>query len=266
MAVHAVRHDIPPAAPSASEAYEIIPGARDMILVCDHASNRIPPEYGDLGLSAAELERHIAYDIGAEALTRALAARLRATAVLSRFSRLLIDPNRGTDDPTLIMRLSDGVIVPGNARVDEAERARRIARFHAPYHAAVDRVIGAGLGEGVDPVLFSIHSFTPRWKGTERPWDAGVLFAEDDRVARPLLAALGAEAGLVIGENEPYSGALADDTMDRHGTGRGLRHVLFEVRQDLVRDEKGVRAWSDRLAPILADMPAWASAESFSAL
>ena len=122
-----------------SVAFDVVAGAASsrLILLCDHASNHLPPEYGDLGLPAGEFARHIAYDIGAAAVTRGLATRLGGTAVLSRFSRLLIDPNRGMDDPTLIMRISDGAVVPGNAHVDEAERQRRIARFHRPYHDAI---------------------------------------------------------------------------------------------------------------------------------
>ena len=137
---------------SASEAYEIVAGRGDtgLILLCDHASNRIPEDYGDLGVPAAQFERHIAYDIGARDLTLGLAARLGAPAVFSRYSRLLIDPNRGMDDPTLIMRISDGAVVPGNREVDEAERARRIARFHAPYHAAIAAEIVAARARGHD--------------------------------------------------------------------------------------------------------------------
>ena len=139
-----------------ADSFEIIegPATSRYIIVCDHASNTIPPEYGDLGLDPVQLERHIAYDIGAAALTRVLAREMAAPAVLSRFSRLLIDPNRGDDDPTLVMKLSDGAIVPGNAKVDEAEVARRIARFSGPYHAAIDRVIDRSLAAGVEPVLF----------------------------------------------------------------------------------------------------------------
>ena len=173
-------------------------------------------------------------------MTRALARRLGAPAVLSTFSRLLIDANRGEDDPTLIMRLSDGAIVPGNAAVDAAERARRIARFHAPYHAAIDAAIERAIAAGSPPALVSIHSFTPVWRGHARPWHAGVLWDGDPRFAVPLIEALRADPALVVGDNEPYSGALANDTMYRHGTERGLAHALVEIRQDLIADEAGV--------------------------
>ena len=136
-----------------------------MIFLCDHAENRLPARYGTLGLPAEEFERHIAYDPGARAVTRGLARRLGAPAVLTTFSRLLIDPNRGEDDPTLIMRLSDGAIVPGNHHVDAGERARRLALYHAPYHAEVERTIERSIAAGTVPLLVSIHSFTPVWRG-----------------------------------------------------------------------------------------------------
>ena len=230
------------------------------LIVCDHASNALPPGYGTLGLPAAALERHIAYDIGAAALTRALARRLDAPAVLSTFSRLLIDPNRGPDDPTLVMRYSDGAIVPGNARADGAEIALRRARYWAPYRETVSATIEAMLPTGEPPALIAIHSFTPVWRGTPRSWKIGVLWDLDDRIPAPLLAALSAEDDLheaAIGDNEPYDGGLAGDTIDAVATARGLANALIEVRQDLIAEPAGAEAWADRLArllkPILAD-------------
>lgn len=237
-------------------AFTLIDGdpASGLLLVCDHAENRLPPAYGDLGLPAAEFARHIAYDPGAAELTRRMAACLGAPAVLSTFSRLLIDANRGEDDPTLIMRLSDGAVVPGNAAVDAAERARRIAGLHAPYHAAIAAAIDRALATGVVPAIFSVHSFTPVWRGVRRRWHAGVLWDIDPRFAVPLIAALRADAALVIGDNEPYAGALANDTMNRHATRRGLAHALIEVRQDLIADAAGQAAWAERLATIVAEL------------
>ncbi len=176
-------------------------------------------------------------------VTRGLAAALNAPAVLSTFSRLLIDPNRGADDPTLIMRLSDGAVLPGNANVDEAERARRIARFYAPYHAAIDAAIEAALATGVVPAIFSVHSFTPVWRGVPRPWHAGVLWDQDPRLAVPFIDALRADPALIVGDNEPYAGALLNDTMYQHATQRGLAHALVEVRQDLIADDAGIAEW-----------------------
>lgn len=211
-------------------------------------------EFGSLGLPAGEFDRHIAYDPGAAAVTRALAERLGIPAVMSTFSRLVIDPNRGPDDPTLVMRLSDGVVVPGNAKIDTAERRRRIACFHAPYHAAISAAIDEGFAAGTIPALVSMHSFTPVWRGHVRPWQVGVLWDRDPRLAQPLIAALARDPALTVGDNEPYSGALEHDTLYTHGTRRGLAHALVELRQDLISDHAGVEAWAVRLAPILLDL------------
>jgi predicted N-formylglutamate amidohydrolase len=224
-------------------AFELIPGPADssVLFLCDHASNAVPAVYGDLGLDAAQFQRHIAYDIGAAALTRTLAAAFNAPAVLGRWTRLLIDLNRGPDDPTIVMRLSDGALIPGNAKADEAEFQRRIALYHAPYHSALTATIDAALAAGVSPTLVSMHSFTPAWRDVPRPWHVGVLWDRDGRLAKPLLAAFEAEDGLVVGDNEPYHGALEGDTMWTHGTMRGLPHALIEVRQDLIADAEGIQ-------------------------
>lgn len=228
--------------------------AQGFIFLCDHAESRLPAAYGSLGLPPAEFERHIAYDPGARAVTVGLAERLGAPAVMTTFSRLLIDPNRSEDDPTLIMRLSDGAIVPGNHRVDAAERARRLERYYAPYHAEIERTIERSLATGVVPVLVSVHSFTPVWRGRGRPWQIGILWDADPRLARPLVEKLSEDPDLVVGDNEPYSGALIRDTMYRHGTGRGLAHGLLELRQDLIGHEAGASEWVERLAPIFAEL------------
>jgi len=228
--------------------------AASLVLLCDHASNRIPDEFGDLGLPHAELSRHIAYDPGAGAVTRALAERIAAPAIMSTFSRLLIDPNRGIDDPTLVMKLSDGAMVPGNVAVDDDERRRRIARFHQPYHQAISAEIDGRLAAGIVPALVSIHSFTPVWRGRGRPWHVGILWDRDGRLAAPLIAGLAADPALNVGDNEPYTGALRGDSMYRHGTCRGLAHALIELRQDLIADGAGVDAWADRLAAILTEL------------
>jgi predicted N-formylglutamate amidohydrolase len=227
--------------------------AGGLLLLADHASNHIPDDYGGLGLPTAALTRHIAYDIGVAPLTADLARRLGAPAVLSGFSRLLIDPNRGLDDPTLVMRLSDGAIVPGNARHDAFERARRIERFWRPYDTAVGAAIAQMRATGRPPVIVSVHSFTPVWRGWARPWHVGVLWDRDPRLPVPVIAALRREAGLVVGENEPYDGALQGDCLARHAIPLGLAHVLIEVRQDLIGDAAGVAAWGERLARVLTE-------------
>ena len=244
------RETSPLVAPEITDSYEIIPGRSDagLILICDHAVNALPGAYGTLGLERRELERHIAYDIGALGVTKGIAQALGVPAISTRFSRLLIDPNRGLDDPTLIMRISDGAVVPGNRHLDEAERERRVRAYYEPYHLAIDTMIETCTAAGVPPVLLSIHSFTDNWKGVPRPWDAAILWDRDHRFAVPMLEALRAERGVIVGENEPYDGKLAGDCMWQHGTRRGLAHTIIEVRQDLVRTPEGQKAWAQRIA------------------
>ncbi len=241
------------AEPAESEAFRHLAGdpARGLLLLCDHASNAFPPGYGTLGLPPGQLERHIAYDIGAAGVTEGIAGRLGVPAVLSRFSRLLIDPNRGSDDPTLVMRLSDGAVVPGNATIDADEIARRVARYYAPYHGAVDAAIEQAIAAGRPPALVSIHSFTHAWRGVPRPWHVTLLWDKDPRLTLPLIEALRQEPGLVVGENEPYTGKLKNDCLYRHGTHRGLAHALIEIRQDLIREPRGQAEWAERIARIL---------------
>jgi predicted N-formylglutamate amidohydrolase len=225
-------------------------GEGALIFLCDHASNALPAAYGTLGLGAEAFQVHIAYDIGAAAATRALAEHYGATAILGRYSRLLIDLNRGADDPTLVMRLSDRHIIPGNASAGAAEIAHRLESYHRPYHAAIEAEIAAARERGVVPVLISMHSFTPAWKGRARPWDVGVLWDRDGRLAHPLMAAL-TKAGFTVGNNEPYSGELENDCLNAHGTRNGLPHVLIEIRQDLVATPEMARAFAHRLKPAI---------------
>lgn len=227
-----------------------------VLFLCDHASNALPPEYGDLGLPAGQFQRHIAYDIGAAWMTRRLAALFDAPAVMTTYSRLLIDPNRGGDDPTLVMRLSDGAIVPGNADADATEIARRRALYWQPYRDAVAARLDAMEATGTIPAIVSLHSFTPFWKGKPRPWEVAVLWDSDPRLPIPFIKALRAGGDLTVGDNEPYDGALEGDTIDEHATQRGLASLLIEVRQDLIAQEAAAFAWADRLAlalrPLLA--------------
>jgi len=228
------------------------PSVPGLVLVCDHASNAEPPGVA-LGLPAAEMARHIAWDVGARGVTLGLAARLGAGAVLTRYSRLVIDPNRGEDDPTLVMRLCDGTIIPGNRGVDAAEVARRLEAYHRPYHRAIDAALDAERAAGRAPALVSIHSFTPQFRGRAwRPWQVGLLWDRDDRLVAPLMARLAAEPDLVVGDNEPYTGRLTGDCMWRHGTRRAIPHVLIEIRNDLIATAEGQAAWAARLAPHIA--------------
>ena len=169
-----------------------------------------------------------------------LAAMLGAPALLSRFSRLLIDPNRGLDDPTLIMQISDGLIVPGNVGLDETEIAARIERYYEPYHCAIDRAVEAGLAAGKPPVIVSVHSFTQAWKGVPRPWSVGRACGTRTRGLRCRCSTALRDHPRHRGRRQrPYSGQLKGDTLYRHGTVRGLAHALIEVRQDLILSERG---------------------------
>lgn len=233
--------------------FEIIGGNPDSrwLLACDHASNHVPAEVngGTLGLPPEEMKRHIAYDIGAAGVTRRLAELLDAPAILGRFSRLVIDPNRGEDDPTLVMKLYDGTIIPGNRHVDAAEVERRLNAYHRPYHAAYAE-LAAQLD---DPVIVAVHSFTPRlYSRAPRPWHIGILHAAwDQRLSAPLLRLLRAEPDLCVGENEPYAGHLPGDSVDRHALQPGRMNALLEIRQDLIVEETGQNEWAERLAPLL---------------
>ena len=236
-----------------AESFAVVPGRADagLILLCDHAGNAFPPEYGTLGLPESQLRRHIAYDIGAAAVTRALAAALDVPAVLTRFSRLLIDPNRGADDPTMIMRLSDGAVIPGNRHLDAAERAKRTARYYRPYHNMIEDVIERCIAAGVPPAIISIHSFTESWKGVPRPWHVGILWDRDMRLSAPMLDYFNADGGLIVGDNEPYKGSLEGDCLWQHATARGLANALIEIRQDLIREPQGQQQWADRIVALV---------------
>ncbi len=232
------------------DAYEISGADRQgrWLVTCDHASNRVPEWVagGDLGLPAEDMARHIAYDVGAAGLSTQLAELLDAPAILSRFSRLVIDPNRGPDDPTRLMRLYDGTIIPANAYADADEKARRVAGLYDPYHDAL-----TDLAARPDTAICAVHSFTPQLRGRPpRPWEIGVLYANDDRLARPLIEACRA-AGWVTGDNEPYLGHLPGDSIDRHALAHGRPNVLIELRNDLIADSAGQTLWAQRLAPIL---------------
>lgn len=226
--------------------------SKNLVILCDHARNTVPAKYRQLGLPEGEFERHIAYDIGAEALTLSLAHRLGVPAVCAHFSRLLIDPNRGVDDPTLIMKISDGALVAGNLEVDAKERQHRINAYYQPYHDAIGRLVGQARAQSGDLMILSVHSFTPFWKGVPRPWHVGVLWEEEDSFARPLINALSRDASLVVGENEPYSGGVEGETVEKHARRAKIPAALIEVRQDLIADQTGVEEWADRLAQILS--------------
>jgi predicted N-formylglutamate amidohydrolase len=233
------------------------PDTADLLLICDHASPRIPGRYGDLGLAAADRYAHVVWDIGAAAVTRGLAARLGCPAVLGGVSRLVIDCNRQPGDPSSIPANSCGVPVPGNRNVDDAEADARAEAWFWPYHHEIGTLLAHLFRHGTVPAMVSIHSFTPSLGEQRRPWHIGVLSNRDLRMAQPVLAALRARSDLVVGDNEPYSAREINYTLDTHAGAAGLPHVSFEIRQDLMADERACDAWADLLAevlrPVLAD-------------
>ncbi|MEO6217996.1 MAG: N-formylglutamate amidohydrolase [Sphingomonas sp.] len=230
-------------------APRILPGPPGgILLICDHASNAVPGDI-DLGVDPVLLDKHIAIDIGAGPLTERLAARLNAPAILATVSRLVIDLHREPDHPALIPLTSDGHAIPGN---ETADRVDRVGRFHDPYHDAL-----AALIETQRPILLaSIHSFTPELEsgeGGERPWQIGILSNQDRRAADRSIRLL-TEAGVMTGDNEPYSGRQLNATLNRHGEANDIASVTIEVRNDLISDDAGVERWADILAPVLAQI------------
>ncbi|HWK64829.1 MAG TPA: N-formylglutamate amidohydrolase [Rhizobiaceae bacterium] len=229
-------------------------GRSPYVLICDHASNALPAELGTLGLSADDLQRHIAWDPGAAPVARYMAEILGATLIEARFSRLAIDCNRPLDAPDLIPALSETTPIPGNCDLTDDQRARRAALVYDPFHAAIEDVVSARLAVGRETRLVSIHSFTPVYKGVARPWHLGVIHDDDRRLALPLIAALQSFEGLKVGVNEPYSPAdRVYFTLERHARSRGLPCAMIEIRNDEISAEAGQRKWAGLLAGILAD-------------
>ena len=221
------------------------------LVTCDHASNHVPDWVGggDLGIPAQDMARHIAWDVGAAGLARALGRHLDSPVLLSDFSRLVIDPNRGEDDPTLVMKLYDGTIIPSNRGAGPDEVERRLDRLYRPYHSAYARLVALRS----DRVILAVHSFTPCLRGrAARPWHVGVLYSHlDARLSRPLITRLAVETDLCVGDNEPYSGHLPGDAIDRHALRLGRLNTLIELRNDLIETLAEQAHWANRLAPIL---------------
>jgi len=227
-------------------------GRASVLLAADHASPFFPAAMNQLGLANWVLERHVAWDIGSDQLTRFLADELDAPAVLAGFSRLIVDPNRNPDDPTAFVKVSDGIAIPGNLDLDEREKALRIQSFFKPYHDAISSRLEQFEARGVVPVLISVHTCTPVFDRVVRPWHIGVMWDRDPRIAVPLMQNLRQMDGVCIGDNEPYSGRHPHDfTIDHHAEPGGLPHVGIEVRQDLVSDDRGARRWAAVLAEAL---------------
>jgi predicted N-formylglutamate amidohydrolase len=227
-------------------------GKSPFFIACDHAGRRIPRRLGTLGLPEQELQRHIAWDIGAWAVSLRLAEALDAFTIGQRYSRLVIDCNRTPGVSSSIVEISELTEIPGNVGLAEAERAARATELLWPYQNRIAAALDARAGRPT--VLVAMHSFTPVYNGVARPWHAGVLFNRDDRFAGIVLDLLQSEPGLVVGKNEPYAVSdLTDYTVPVHGERRGLPHVELEIRQDLIADEDGQRRWAELLFRLLPE-------------
>ncbi|MET3926839.1 N-formylglutamate amidohydrolase [Devosia sp. 2618] len=228
-------------------------GRSPFVIVCDHASNRIPAKYGDLGLTATERLSHIAWDPGALAVSRALSDSLDAPLVQSTVSRIVIDCNRELDAPDLIWTLSESTRIAANENLDAAERQYRIDHFHRPYHASIETLLEARRHAGQETVLVCLHSFTPVYHGVARPWPIGLIHGVDTGYTKALFDALKADdPTLNVGWNEPYAALNGVTlTLEKHGDGRGLEATMIEIRHDEILEPTGVTLWADRLARCL---------------
>ena len=228
---------------------------RRFLIICDHASNYIPPELDGLGLPKDELARDIAYDIGAFEVADRITALLDCPLVASQFSRLLIAPNRGLDDPTLVMKLSDGAIIPANRQLDpfhdKTAWQARIDDYYEPYNQAIGQAIDKAQAAGHVPIILSVHSFTPHWRGRKRHWHAAVLWDKDDRLRNLMVDYMSRQPNICFGDNAPYSGQLKNDCLYRHGTKNGLPHALVELRQDEIGDAAGQAQWAAHMVAIM---------------
>lgn len=221
-------------------------GRSPVVLICDHASNRVPRKLADLGLTRAQLASHIAWDPGAALVAAALSRELDAALVLSGYSRLVIDCNRPLANPTLVAECSDGVAVPGNRALPDPEREARIDELFLPYHDAVETLLR---GRGRPTLLLSIHSFTPHLDDETRPWHIGVACYRDEQLASALFRALAANEDLVVGFNQPYPiEAHIDYSIPTHGEGNGLPSAMVEIRQDRIAHAADAAVWAQRLA------------------
>ncbi len=228
-------------------------GQAALQLVCDHASHAVPAALGGLGLDDSRFRQHIAYDIGAQDITRGLAARMDAPAVLAGYSRLVIDVNRPPGHPQSIPEISDDIEIPGNQGLSEAAQEERVAALFEPYHDAIHESIAHLWRRNKPPALFSIHSFSPDYGDEDRPWDIGVLWNRDPRIAQPLIEKL-SDLGLNVGDNLPYSGHELAYTINLHGGAAGLANCVVEINQDQVQDHQGVERWTGILAGVMGEI------------
>jgi predicted N-formylglutamate amidohydrolase len=229
-------------------------GASPLLIIADHAGKLIPRALGDLGVSEAERSRHIGWDIGIAGVSRLLADALDATVVQQNYSRLVIDCNRPPGTETSMPAVSELTPVPGNVGLSEDDKAARVRDIFRPYHDAIEAELDRRHNAGRATALIAMHSFTPSFKGVARPWHAGVLYNRDPRFAHLLMALLKREGGLVVGDNEPYN--VSDHTdyaVPVHGERRKLHHVVVEIRQDLIGNEKGQQDWAALLTRLLPE-------------
>ncbi len=220
---------------------------RRVLVLCDHASNAVPPELGNLGLTEDDRQRHIAWDPGAAGVAAALADALRCPAFFGTASRLVVDLNRPPESGELILGENDDTLVHGNLPMPDAERARRLRRHHVPYHSAIASYLADCELAGRRPLLLAVHSFVPMLHGRARPWAVGVLWKQRPDWLDRMLEALAAP-GIEVGDNQPYDGRAAlGHTLERHAVACGRPYVMFELRQDLIGDPAAQHAWADRL-------------------
>lgn len=224
-------------------------GAAPFLLTGDHGGRLIPHRLGTLGLGAADLDRHIACDLGVAELGALLATRLDAPFVHQAYSRLVIDCNRDPESPDAIPSISDGTPIPGNLDLSASARAERVAAIHQPYQATIAEMISARQSRGLPTILVALHSFTPQLAGVVRPWHVGVLHdGANETFAKATLRALRRESRLVVGDNEPYKMDATDHSVPRHAFAAGLAYVELEIRQDLLSNDAGLKHWTDVLA------------------
>ncbi|MBM6582278.1 N-formylglutamate amidohydrolase [Microvirga sp. BT689] len=229
-------------------------GPSPILLICEHASNRLPARYGTLGLAPSELESHIAWDPGALGVAQELSRLLDAPLIHATVSRLVLDLNRDPSAPDSIWTLSERTAIPGNLDLDPTERARRVREVYDAFHGAVDAFADARMAAGQLTTVVSIHSFTPVYRDVQRPWHVGLIFNRDERYARSVEAGLKQDQALIVGMNEPYSPAnRVFHTLERHAERRGLPPLMIEIRNDLIRTQDGQASWAGRLAPLLRE-------------
>jgi predicted N-formylglutamate amidohydrolase len=227
-------------------------GQSPFFLTCDHAGARVPAKLDSLGLSAEDLERHIAWDIGAASVAQKLAVRLDAILILQPYSRLVIDCNRPPGTAESIVQVSESTRIPGNESVSASDALAREREVFRPYHDRIRTELDMRDAQHRRTILIAMHSFTPCFHGHRRPWHVGLLYNRDRRLADVLLRSLREEPDLVIGDNEPYSvDDETDYTIPHYGERRGLFHVGIELRQDLIATEAGQSEWAERLARVL---------------